>query len=285
MININSYQCPSSLENALSLMADDEYSPIAGGTDLIPQLRENKSAKVLDIENLGLKYIKENDDHIEIGAACSHTTVTTSSIINKYIPLVGIASGLVGSRQIRNRGTIGGNIVNASPCADTLPTLLNYDTELVLVSKNNTRLIKLSEFITHPYKTGRRSDELLKCIICKKDNSSTGHSYIKLGRRQAVNISRMTVSVSIRNINNLIEEIQISAGSVFPIVSRMIDLEKMLIDQNICSKLFKEAGKFAAELMIKHSGTRWSTPYKEPVLNGLVIRALEESAVNTESKQ
>ena len=279
MIAVNSYIRPSSIEVALNLMADDIYRPIAGGTDLIPQLRFESEARVLDIGSLNLNFITEYDDTIEIGAACSHTMVATSPIIAKWAPLVGIASGMVGSRQIRNRGTIGGNIVNASPCADTVPALLIYDAEVVLVSGGGHRQVKLAKFITKPYATDRKPDELLKCIICRKDNSSTGHSYLKLGRRQAVNISRMTVSMSMhKDNNNTIRKVKISGGSIFPVTSRMPELEKMLEGQTASSKLFEEAGEFAAELMIKASGQRWSTPYKKPVLIGLMKRALRESS-------
>jgi len=279
MINVHSYKSPRSLDDALIILGEDNYKPIAGGTDLVLQLRNGDPANILDICNIGLDYINESDELIKIGSACTHTCLATSPIIKKHIPLVGLASGMVGSRQIRNRGTIGGNIMNASPCADTLPALLNYDAELVLLSKNNKRQVKLAEFIVEPYKTDIKQDELLKCILCKKDKFSTGRSYLKLGRRQAVNISRMTVSISMhKDDDNFVKDIRIAAGSVFPVASRMHDLEKMIIDQRITKKLIEKAGKYASDIMIKKSGYRWSTPYKEVVLTGLIIRALSESA-------
>lgn len=280
MIAIKAFSRPHSLDEALRLMANDVYRPIAGGTDLIPQLRFEKSAKVLDIANLNLNYIKEDVETIKIGAACTHAMLALSQLINKYIPLVGVAAGMVGSGQIRNRGTVGGNIVNASPCADTVPALLIYDTEIVLLSLNGERRMKLAEFITKPYVTDKKPNELLAGIICKKNQSSTGHSYLKLGRRQAVNISRMTVSVSMQKDNNdTIRAMRISGGSIFPVASRIIALEKMLEGQKISDKLFDDVGEYAAELMIKESGQRWSTPYKQPVLSGLIKRALRESSV------
>jgi CO/xanthine dehydrogenase FAD-binding subunit len=262
------------------MMAGKEYKPIAGGTDLIPQLRFGKPKDVLDIADLGLNFINGNNGYVEIGAACSHTTIATDKIIKNSIPLVGIASSLVGSRQIRNRGTIGGNIINASPCADTVPALLIYDAELILISKKGRRQIKLSEFTTQPYVTDRTADELLFSILCKKEKLSTGHSYIKLGRRQAVNISRMTVSASVqKSKDNIIKDIRLAGGSVFPVTSRITELENMLIGQKISSKLFEDAGEYAAELMIKKSGYRWSTAYKKPVITGLIKNALEQSVM------
>jgi len=280
MINISMYKRPATMDEALSLLASERYLPIAGGTDLIIQLRSSEQSKVIDISGLGLDYITEQENTIEIGAAATHTSIATSKLTDKYLPLLKTASGLVGSRQIRNRGTIGGNIVNASPCADTLPALLNYDAVLVLMSKSGERQVKLSEFITAPYQTVKHEDELLKCIICNKDNTSTGHSYIKLGRRQAVNISRMSIAVSIKQTSEgIIEDAKIAAGSVFPTTSRMPRLENRLIKQNVSLKLISEAGEYAAELMIEQSGVRWSTPYKKPVLTGLMRRALRESMI------
>ncbi len=278
MINISSYDRPDSIDEALALISAERYLPLAGGTDLIIQLRAGERSRVLDIGRLGMDYITEHDNTIEIGAAATHTAISTSNLAGKYLPLLKIASGLVGSRQIRNRGTVGGNIANASPCADTIPALLNYDTELVLISKGGERRVKLSEFTIKPYETIKRDDELLKCIICNKDNLSAGHSYIKLGRRQAVNISRMSVAVTVtRNDSGLLEDVRIAAGSVFPTASRIPGLESMLIKKSATPKLISEAGEYAAELMIEQSGTRWSTPYKKPVLIGLMIRAINEA--------
>lgn len=279
MIRLSSYRCPGALSEALGLLAGDEYQLLAGGTDLIPQLRLTGPVKILDIGKLGLDYIEDSGDIIEIGAACTHTRLASHALVKRFLPLLGEAAGLIGSRQIRNRGTIGGNIANASPCADTLPALLNYDAEIVLLSKSGQRRVRLSDFITQPYKIDRKPDEMLFCINCKKDIKSTGHSYLKLGRRQAVNISRMTISVSMqRDADGIIKGVCIAAGSVLPVASRMHAVEEMITGRKISQKLFEEAGKYAAGIMIEHSGYRWSTPYKEPVLTGMMTRALVDSA-------
>jgi CO/xanthine dehydrogenase FAD-binding subunit len=279
MIGLAAYYRPRVLSEALDLMASENCLPLAGGTDLIPQLRTLKEIKVLDIGRLGMNYIEENEELIEIGAACTHARLASNGLVKKFIPLLGRASSLIGSQQIRNRGTIGGNIANASPCADTFPALLNYEAKLVLLSKDGQRRVKLADFITEPYRTDRKPGELLFCIICKKVPLGTGYSYLKLGRRQAVNISRMTISVSLRkNPENIIEDVRIAAGSVFPVASRMNKLEETLTGQRVSAKLLNEAGKYAANLMIEHSGYRWSTPYKEPVLSGMMTQALVEAS-------
>lgn len=284
MMNISSYHSPLNLNDALSLMASGEFVPIAGGTDLLPALRRSDSVNLMDIRNLKLDFVRFDNGYVEIGAGVTHAKLSEDVKIINALPLLAKACSLVGSQQIRNRGTIGGNIVNASPCADTVPALLNYDAEIILMSKGATRNIKLNEFIFEPYLTIRKPAELLYSIRCKLPENNAGFSYIKLGRRQAVNISRMTLAVSLSKDNyNVIKIVCIAAGSVFPVTARMTEIENYLLGQKPSRKLFKEAGKLAAELMIRESGVRWSTPYKKPVLTGLVIKALNEAGLSNAS--
>ncbi len=286
MINVSSYKRPVTIKQALDLMASGEFSPIAGGTDLILQLRHGKPRNLLDVSLLGLDLIKDLGDTIEIGATVTHGRLSSDPIIRKFLPVLSRAAGLVGSLQIRNRGTVGGNIVNASPCADTAPALLVYDTEVILKSNKGERRIKLSEFMTAPYSTLIQPNELLYSFICKKAPDNSNCTYIKLGRRQAVNISRMSIAVSLcQNNNKIVQSVQIAGGSIFPAPSRLLEVENKLTGQSISEGLFEEAGDYAAELMIKHSGYRWSSPYKQPVLAGLLKRALTEVSVNGTSKQ
>jgi len=281
MINVSSYKRPVTLAQATELMTSDEYAPIAGGTDLILQLRHGKPKNLLDVSLLGLDLIKDIGDEIEIGAAVIHARLSSDPIIKKFLPVLSRAAGLIGSLQIRNRGTVGGNIVNASPCADTAPALLVYDSEVLLKSKKGERRIKLADFITSPYTTLLQPNELLHSFICKKAPDNSHFTYIKLGRRQAVNISRMSIAVSLcQNDDKTINAVQIAGGSIFPAPSRLPEVEDILLGQLISDKLFEEAGNFAAELMIKHSGYRWSTPYKQPVLAGLMKRALIEASTS-----
>jgi xanthine dehydrogenase FAD-binding subunit len=268
---------PSTLEEALDILSSGEFTPIAGGTDLIPQMRQGKKAKLLDLSKLGFDQINLENNTIEIGAAVTHFRLCEDPTINRHLRLLSETCSQVGSAQIRNRGTVGGNIINASPCADSVPTLIAYEAELCLISKKGKRNIKLCCFTKVPYKTDIKPDELLYSIKCNIPKV-TGHSYLKLGRRQAVNISRMTLAVLIAKENNTINEVRISGGSVFPVPARFAEVEQMLSGQVISEKLFNDAGKLAADCMLRQSGVRWSTPYKKPVLIGLIARALSKAA-------
>lgn len=279
MITVETYKRPETIVEALKLLKTGKYGIIAGGTDVIPQMRHAPSRSLLDIGKLGLDFIKDSGDTIEIGATVTHTRIHDDPLIHQYLPLLATACGLVGSWQIRNRGTLGGNIINASPCADSAPPLLIYNTKVVLLSSQGQRSVSLAEFIKKPYITDISSKELLHSFVCQKGDTNSGNAFIKLGRRQAVNISRMTVAVTlIKDDEGKIKNVRIAVGSIFPIPARVVELENMLQGQTISVGLFNEVAELAAELMIKTSGVRWSTPYKKPVLIGLMRRALVTAA-------
>jgi len=279
MISVLDYVRPKNIDEAIERMAADEYVPIAGGTDLIPQLRGGKGRRLLDIGGLHLDFIRDDGEWIEIGAGTTHAEIHENSLIKENLPLVGQACGLIGSSQIRNRGTLGGNIANASPCADSVPALLVYGAEIKLASRGGERRIGLAEFIKGPYRTARRPDELIISILCRKDTPATGGAFLKLGRRQAVNISRMSIAAIMKiGRDEVIESARVAAGSVFPAPSRIPEVEKMLSGAAVSPELFRKAGEIAAESMIAKSGRRWSTPYKEPVLIGLIRRVLAAAA-------
>jgi carbon-monoxide dehydrogenase medium subunit/xanthine dehydrogenase FAD-binding subunit len=283
MINVLSYHRPESLEEALDLMARRELTPIAGGTDLIPQMRDGEPRALIDTRRLGLDYVKVDDLTIEIGSSVTHSRLCHNSDIQRRLPLLSTAAGAIGSVQIRNRGTIGGNIVNASPSADTLPALLNYDAEVVLVSKTGKRSMKLEDFVKWPYATDRKPDELVSSIVCRAlgatPGARTSACFLKLGRRNAMNISRMSLALlATTDAGGKIKSARVSAGSVFPVAKRMLEVERLLNGQVMSKKLFEEAGILATELLVAETGIRWSSPYKMPVLKGLIERALSQVA-------
>ncbi len=279
MLNVVSYARPQSLEEALELMASGDVTPIAGGTDVIVQLRQGGPRKLLDVTGLGLDFVRTDGEVVEVGASVTHSTLSRHPGVKAGVPLLSLAAGCVGTEQIRNRGTVGGNVVNASPSADTVPALLGHDAELVLVSRGGTRSVKLAEFISGPYLTHKRADELLHSVRCRKAAPGARLAFVKVGRRAAVNISRMTVSLYAETgKDGAVRDLRLSVGSAFPIACRLGEVEALLRGQRLTEELSREAGALASELMVKRTGVRWSTPYKQPVLSGLVERALLQVA-------
>ena len=182
------YFKPSNLSEALELASEfgNNKRFLAGGTDLIVRLKDNliKEDVIIDIKEVDeLKGIKENGDEIEIGSLVTFTEIIESELINKYSPLLILAAKNIGSPQIRNKGTIGGNLCNASPAGDSIPPLMCEEARLILKSKERERVVKIEEFFIGPGKTCLNQDEILVKILVKKWKSSSIGYFNKLGQR------------------------------------------------------------------------------------------------------
>ncbi len=273
---------PDNLEKACDLLVryKDKAKLIAGGTDLIIALREEKLPNcleiIIDISNLEeLNYIKEEGKYIRIGSGVRHAEIAKNKLIKKYAPVLFIAASVVGSPQIRNEGTIAGNIVTASPASDTIPALIVLDSILVIRKGKEKRKMFLKDVFEGPNKVNLESDEIVGEIYFEKLPLDVKYDFIKLARRNAVDKSRMNIAiVAQQNKNKKIIDIRISVGSLTPIPGRFKDAEDLLLGEIPTQDLIQKAGKKIAEEMIKKSGYRWSTEYKEPVVKSLIGRVL-----------
>ena len=283
------FHTDSSIEELLDLKARfaSDGLVLAGGTDLVIALRDESlslpAAQVIDITRIaGLGGISVaegdgtgSDTRIRLGPLVTHTRAELSPEIAKWAQLLARACSEVGSPQIRNRGTIGGNICNASPCADTVPPLVALGAELTIRSVRGTRTERLEDVITAPYKTSIARDEVLADIRFEAVPDSAGTAFIKLGRRNALSISRMSMAVIVDMApDGSMREVRVAAGSVAPMVRRFPGVENLLAGKAPDNELLRAAGEELAREMIIISGRRWSTPYKEPVVATLLRRAL-----------
>lgn len=255
---------------------------IAGGTDIMVQIRE-KDAKwkgldyLLDITSLEeqLRGIREEGDTIWIGALSTHTDLEESGIIQKYLPFLGEACATVGSPQIRNRGTIGGSICNASPAADPLTPLIAADTKVVIEGLTGTRTVDLKAFYLGKGATDLKEGEFVTAFVVSKLPAGARKSFVKLGRRKALAISRLNASVVLCiNVEGVITEARVAPGCIFVIPDRVAQAEALLIGKKPSKELFVQAGKAVSDEMIARTGIRWSTEYKQPAVEGIVEDAL-----------
>jgi carbon-monoxide dehydrogenase medium subunit/xanthine dehydrogenase FAD-binding subunit len=276
------YYSPSSLSEACTLLAEfgADARILAGGTDVLVELRKQgaKSSEVIvDIARIQtLRGIEESGNSIVIKPLTTHSEILHSRIIENEAPLLRAAASGIGSPQIRNRGTIGGNIMNAAACADTVPPLIALDASVRLHSSKGEREIVLSEFFVKPYATVARPDEILVEIRFPKLAGNARSAFSKLGRRNALSIARLSVAaVLAKSEAGVITDARIVPGAAFPNWQRVTEAEKVLIGQKPSRELYSEAGKKVSEVMISFTGRRWSTEYKEPVIAVLVRRALE----------
>jgi len=276
------YIAPKDIMEACKLLAEFNIDAqiLAGGTDVLIELHK-PSAKppkvIIDISRLlELKGIEEFDNSVSIKPLTTHTDIFQSKIVQQFAPLLRQAVSAIGSPQIRNRGTIGGNIINAAACADTVPPLMALGATVKLQSLEGERIVPIIDFFVKPYQTIAVKNELLTEIRFPKLLDSMKSMFVKLGRRNALAISRLSVAAILqKNNSGLIQEARIVPGAAFPKWQRMTEAEELLVGQKPSKKLFIEAGKRVSETMISFTGRRWSTEYKEPVIAVLVRRALE----------
>ena len=286
------YIAPVTLDAALEVVAERgvEAKVLAGGTDLLLEMRRpggTAPGTVVDISRIrDLWGVAEHNGSVVIGPLVTHAEIASSGLLRRYAGLLCSASATVGSPQIRNRGTIGGNIVNAAPCADTVPPLVALGARVTLSSANGDRELDLAEFYQEPYVTVARPDEVLTSIRFGKLPSGASSSFVKLGRRNAVAIARLSVAtILMLDRSGVITEARIVPGSAFPTWQRVTEAEGLLLGEKPSAKLFTAAGQASSRMMIAATGRRWSTEYKEPVLAVLVRRALESClAVRTAAK-
>ena len=276
------YFSPQSLGDACKFLAEHKSDSkiLAGGTDVLIELRRSNggtSSAIVDISRISsLRGITETSDSVVIGSLTTHAEVQRSQGIRMYAPLLSVAVSSIGSPQIRNRGTIGGNIINAAACADTVPPLIALGAEVKLKSSTAERVVPLSEFFIRPYVTAVRQDEILVEIQFPKLPANARSAFVKLGRRNALAIARLSVAaVVIKDDSGVVQEARIVPGAAFPKWQRVTDAENVLLGKVLSKELSAEAGKKVSEAMISITGRRWSTEYKEPVIAVLVRRALE----------
>ncbi len=196
------YFAPQKIEEALEILSKyrKEIKVIAGGTDLLIQYYDRlyEVGSWLDLKNIKeLKEIKICQNQMEIGAMVSHTQLEKSEDIKKYFPILGQAAADIGSPQIRNRGTIGGNIVNASPAGDLLAPLIAYDAQFKLLSTQGENIVPAEEFFIGPKKTILEPAQLLTQIILPLPSERTYGSWSKIGKRKALIIATITLALAI----------------------------------------------------------------------------------------
>lgn len=253
---------------------------VAGGTDVMVELRHPGAVwprAMVDISGIeALRGIAVTEGEVRIGPLTTHTEMAESPVLREHAALLCEAASAVGSPQVRNRGTVGGNIMNAATCADTVPPLVALGARVTLASTAGRRELDIADFFERPYHTRARRDELLVSIAFTRLPRSTRGAFLKLGRRNALAIARLSMAAVVgRDAAGIITDARIVPGSALPVWRRLAGAESMLIGHAPSPELLAKAGEAVAEAMIEATGRRWSTEYKEPVLAVLARRALE----------
>jgi CO/xanthine dehydrogenase FAD-binding subunit len=233
--NVPSYKLtiPGSLADALKTIANEPgvWKPFAGGTDLMVLLEAGQlpHRNYISIWQLTeLRAIDVTNDHVTLGALTTYTDVQSNPILRAEFPMLCQAASETGGLAIQNRGTLGGNIVNASPAADSPPALLAYDAEIELTSTTGSRWRPYHGFHTGYKQMQIRPDELLTRIRLPRRTANCYHYYRKVGTRKAQAISKVCLAATGRKNNGQITDLRIALGSVAPIVIRCVQTEDAL---------------------------------------------------------
>jgi CO/xanthine dehydrogenase FAD-binding subunit len=224
------YFRPESLENAVQLLAEHDAVVMAGGTDLFPaHVSRPLPDKLLDVTRVPeLRSITLTSDHIRFGGAVRWSEILSSDLPRAFNGLKAAARE-IGSIQIQNRGTIAGNLCNASPAADSIPPLLALDAEVELASRRGIRVLKLEDFLTGYRSTVKAADEILSAVTVRGDWTRTRSAFRKLGARRYLVISIIMVAVAIElSEAGSIERVGLAIGAASPVAQRLRALENEL---------------------------------------------------------
>ena len=223
---------PASLAEALDLLAaGDGWRPLAGGTDLMVQITGELGPppeRVLDIWHLDeLRGIAVENGALSIGALTTYSELRTSAVVRQHLPVLAECAATIGAAQIQNRGTIGGNVINASPAGDTLPILLATDAQLVLASAKGERPVEAGDFWPSYRVTARQEDELLVRIRIPLPRGRQVR-FRKVGTRRAQAISNVVMALSWREDGGVWRDVRVAVGSVAPTPIRARETERVL---------------------------------------------------------
>jgi putative cofactor-binding repeat protein len=274
---------PGNLQAVLSLLADEpaQWLPIAGGTDVMVLYSAGKllSRNLINIWNIPeLRQIDVFPDRIRIGAACTYTALREHDIVLREFPLLATAASWTGGIANQNRGTLGGNIANASPAADSLPALLVYDVELTLISVRGERRVDYRSFHTGYKQTVLAADELIRDISLQRRFSGYFSHARKVGARNAQAISKVCLAALGQIANGTIREVRLALGSVAPVPLRLNETEHAVAGKRIEPSLLEMAREIVAREIRPIDDIRSTARYRAVVAGNLVAEFLEKLA-------
>jgi len=270
----------ASVPDLLEALRDDGAAVLAGGTDLLVKMHAGLlSADLLvDISDLAaLRGVSETAGRIEIKAATPAEDLIASELIRERLPMLATVLRRLGSVQIRNRGTLGGNLVNASPAADGAVALLLYDAEVVLTGPSGDRVLPVEEFLVGPGRTSLERGEFVREIRVPAPERTLLGFFHKVGKRRAMTIAIASVGALLEIENGRIREARIAAGSVAPVPLRLRRVEDRLHSADLTDETIEAAKRLAATSVSPIDDVRASAAYRRAVVGDLVARALRSA--------
>jgi carbon-monoxide dehydrogenase medium subunit len=276
------YHAPASVAEAVKLL--DEYGPeakaLAGGTDLIVRMKDG-SVRPRHVVNLkwipGLSGIRERRDGVWIGALTRLRDVELSELVRKRLPVLHEAVRVIGSVQIRNLATIGGNICNASPAADGPVALLALDAKAHITGPSGDRAVDLGSFFTGPGRTVLSRGEILTGVTVPRSAAGGYGCFIRVGR-VSMDIATISLAAYAKLKGGAVEDCRLAWGTVAPTPMRTTEVEDFLKGRSLDDKVISEAAELASKSIRPRERGRSSGPYKRRVAYGFTVEALTRIA-------
>ena len=273
-----SYQRPEQLKDALNCLALGGFCIAAGCTDLFPATDNRQLlGKIVDITAIkALRGIVEDESNFKIGSATTWSDIIAADLPPAFHHLKQAARE-VGSVQIQNAATLGGNLCNASPAADGVPALLVLDAQVELQSASDRRIMPLAEFINGPRQTALKSGELLTGIIIPKSSTAGRSLFLKLGARKYLVISIAMVAARLSVENGIIADAALAVGSCSAVATRLPDVEKSLVGKSIEDPTTQHVSdEFVQHHIDPISDARSDAAYRRIAARELITRAVAE---------
>lgn len=288
MYDIGKFYQAADVEDAVrALVKDPEAVVISGGSDVLIKIREGKLAGCSLVSIHGIKELEgigmEEDGTIVIGPATTFSHIANNDMIQKHIPMLGDAVDMAGGPQLRNIGTIGGNVCNGVTSADSASSLCCLDAVLVLKGPDSVREVPISQWYTGPGRTVRNHDEVLTAIRIKKENyQGYGGHYIKYGKRSAMEIATLgcAVSVKLTEEKRHIQDLRLGYGVAAPTPIRCHKTEGAVKGMETGEALAQAVGKSALEEVNPRSSWRASREFRLQLVEELGRRAVKQAVIN-----
>ena len=288
MYDIGKFYQAADVEDAVrALVEDPEAVVISGGSDVLIKIREGKLAGCSLVSIHGIKELEgirmEEDGTIVIGPATTFSHIANNDMIQKHIPMLGDAVDMAGGPQLRNIGTIGGNVCNGVTSADSASSLCCLDAVLVLKGPDSVREVPISQWYTGPGRTVRNHDEVLTAIRIKKENyQGYGGHYIKYGKRNAMEIATLgcAVSVKLTEDKRHIQDLRLGYGVAAPTPIRCHKTEEAVKGMETGEALAQAVGKSALEEVNPRSSWRASREFRLQLVEELGRRAVKQAVIN-----
>ncbi len=276
-MQIAQYYQPATLDEAAKILRDNANIKIlAGGTDLIIALRERhiKAEGLLDISRIGLSRIYIDDGTLHVGSMATFHQIESNSLVLKHCPMLAEAASQVGAPQIRARATIGGNVANAATAADSLPVLLAMDAQAVVVNAEGRRTVRVEDLLTGVNQTALAPGDILTEFVLPI-YANAFMAFEKIGRRQALAISRINLGIRIHLENGVVAQSAIAVGAVGKTAYRVRALEDSLTGKALTGEAMEQACGMLDNIVAEKLGARKTAPYKRRIAAAVLKRAFE----------